>query len=155
MKMQDTDKELVVLDGLFRKIEIIDFNTLVPDDATAYGLIAEEKWKDGFLCRYCGNDNYCKGKSPHARRCTRCKREESATAHTVFHRCKIQLKEALEIAYMVCHAPQISTWEISRKMEIRQMTCWKFKKKIMECMEVKGKGMILSPTDPEEPAKNG
>ncbi len=44
---------------------------------------------------------------------------------------------------MVCHSPAISTYEISRKIEIRQMTCWKFKKKIMECIDDRGDLDIL------------
>jgi hypothetical protein len=125
----------VPLDGLFKKIENNDFDKLVTDENSVYEMIAMEKWKDGFICRHCGNDNYCKGKTPFSRRCTRCKREESATASTVFHRCKIDIREAFRIAYMVCHAPGISTYEISRKLDMRQMTCWKFKKKIMECLQ--------------------
>lgn len=127
----------VPLDGLFKKIELYDFDKLVSDEESVYQLIAEEKWKAGYTCRFCGNENYCKGKTPHSRRCTRCKKEESATANTVFHHCRIDIKEAFRMAYMVCHAPDISSYEISRKMEIRQMTCWKFKKKIMECLEEK------------------
>lgn len=96
--------------------------------------LAEHKWRDGFVCRKCGNENFCKGKKPHARRCTRCKSEESATAHTIFHRCKIPLNEAFEIARMICCDPHVSTYEISRKIDKRQMTCWKFKTKILECL---------------------
>ncbi|MCX6271811.1 MAG: transposase, partial [Bacteroidetes bacterium] len=124
------ERAIIPLDHLFSKIENSDFDTQVSDDDKAFELIAAEKWKEGFVCRHCGNTNYCRGKSPYSRRCTRCKREESATAHTVFHQCKIQLKEALRIAYMVCHSPDISTYELSRQIDIRQMTCWKFKKKI-------------------------
>lgn len=98
-------------------------------------VLADEKWKDGFVCRHCGNDNYCKGKSHHSRRCTRCKHEESAIAHTVLHNCKIPVNKALRIAYMVCNDHGISSHEISRQIDIRQMTCWKFKKKILECMQ--------------------
>ncbi len=127
----------VPLDGLFHRIEREDFNMLVPDDETAFRLIAEEKWREGFVCRHCGNENYCAGKAPYSRRCTRCKKLESATSHTVFHHCKLPMKEAMRIAYMVCHAPEVSSYEISRTIDIRQMTCWKFKKKILECLEQK------------------
>ncbi|HRY33495.1 MAG TPA: IS1595 family transposase [Bacteroidales bacterium] len=133
-----SETESVRLDGLFRKIELPDFQRLLEDEDSAYALIAAEKWKEGFVCRHCGHTNYCLGKSPHSRRCTRCKREESATAHTIFHKCKINLREALQIAYMVCHSPAMSSYELSRRVEIRQMTCWKFKKKIMECLEEMG-----------------
>lgn len=96
--------------------------------------LASQKWADGFSCRHCGHTNYCKGKTPYSRRCTRCKHEESATAHTIFHRCRIPLTKAFELAFMVCEQPGISSYEISRRIDIRQMTCWKFKRKIIACL---------------------
>jgi len=47
--------------------------------------IADIKWGNGFVCRKCGHTNYCEGKSPFSRRYIRCKCEESATAHSLFH----------------------------------------------------------------------
>jgi hypothetical protein len=106
--------------------------------------LAGEKWAEGFVCRHCGNTNYCKGKRPFSRRCTRCKREESATAHTIFHGCKIPLTEAFKMAYNVCQSPDISTYNLSRLFNIRQMTCWKFKKKIMDCIKKNGELEIVN-----------
>jgi two-component system, sensor histidine kinase LadS len=119
-------------------IQEIDIEKLTTEEA-CMKLIAEEKWADGYTCRKCGNKNYCKGKTPHSRRCTRCKHEESATSHTIFHRCHIPLTEAFRIVVMVCSDPDISTYELSRQIELRQMTCWKFKQKLMQCLEAKGK----------------
>ncbi|PKP51792.1 MAG: hypothetical protein CVT92_11935 [Bacteroidetes bacterium HGW-Bacteroidetes-1] len=106
-------------------------------------ILADQKWKDGFVCRKCGNNNYCKGKKAFSRRCTRCKTEESATAHTVFHRCKLPLTEAMAIAQMICSQHDVSTYEISRQLDKRQMTCWKFKTKILECLESPEKSLII------------
>lgn len=106
-------------------------------------MLADQKWKDGFVCRKCGHTHFCKGKKPFSRRCTRCKTEESATAHTIFHRCKMPLNEAIDLARMVCNQPNVSTYELSRAMERRQMTCWKFKVKIMECLESPDKVSVL------------
>jgi len=100
--------------------------------------LAGEKWKDGFNCRKCGHTNWCKGKAPYSRRCTKCKHEESACSHTFFHHCKIPLKDAFRIAWLVCHQPDISSYELSRRFNIRQMTCWRFKKRVCECLEEKG-----------------
>jgi hypothetical protein len=105
-----------------------------PDETSCLEFLAAYKWKDGFACRKCGHDNFCKGKKPFSRRCTRCKTEESATAHTIFHGCKIPLNEAFRLAQTVCVNPEISTYEISRLFEIRQMTCWKFKTRIIDCL---------------------
>ncbi len=121
----------------FNNLSEKTFEYCFPDEESCLKFLAEQKWKDGFICRKCGNDNYCKGKTNYSRRCTRCKHEESATSHTIFHNCRISLKKAFLIALMVCHEPEISTYKISRKIDIRQMTCWKFKKKLLECIEKK------------------
>jgi putative intracellular protease/amidase len=123
----------------FTKINIEKFQT----DEACLDFISAQKWADGYICRKCGNTNYCKGKSPYSRRCTRCKHEESATAHTLFHRCHIPITEAFRIAYMVCHDPAVSSYELSRQLERRQMTCWKLKSRLMECLENRGRIDIL------------
>lgn len=123
---------------IFKKLDLSQFNTQFSTDEKCLQYLADLKWKDGFVCKKCGHTNYCKGKTAHSRRCTRCKSEESATAHTIFHRCKISITDAFEIAYSVCSQPDISTYELARKIDGRQMTCWKFKKKIMDCIENKG-----------------
>ncbi len=114
--------------------QLSHFKKVFPDDKTCLSLLAEHKWKDGFFCGKCGGTNYCKGKSPLSRRCTRCKTEESATAHTLFHRCKIPLVKAFEIAFMVCNMDEVSSYEMSRQLDLRHMTCYTFKKKILDCV---------------------
>jgi len=53
------------------------------------------------------------------------------------------LTEAVKLAETVCKQPDISTYEISRVFDKRQMTCWKFKTRIMECLTDKGKSDLL------------
>jgi hypothetical protein len=126
-----------------KELDITDFRVAFESEEKCLAFIAGRKWEDGFECRHCGNTNYCKGKRPYSRRCTRCKREESATAHTIFHGCKIPLTDAFEMAYRVCRSPEVSTYELARRFDTRQMTCWKFKKKIMECIETKGELRLI------------
>lgn len=110
------------------------FKQIIPDNETALFMLSEKKWAGGFTCTKCGSTNYCKGKSPSSRRCTRCKKEESATAHTIFHKCKIPINEALEIAFLVCNVAAISSYEISRQLHKRHMTCYGFQKKVIGCL---------------------
>ena len=119
------------------QVQKLDIEALASEDS-CLKLIADQKWAEGYTCRKCGNTNYCKGKTPHSRRCTRCKHEESATSHTIFHRCRIPLTEAFRMMALVCSNPGISTYELSRQIDLRQMTCWKFKNKLMECLEKRG-----------------
>lgn len=119
------------------------FRLVIPDEVTGLKLLSDIKWEDGFICSKCGSTNFCKGKSKFSRRCTRCKKEESVTAHTIFHRCKIPLNRAMEIAYLVCNVAAISSYEISRQLDMRHMTCYGFQKKVIECLNGKNDDKLL------------
>ena len=129
--------------NLFKHIDPLRFERRFSNEESCLSFLADTKWSKGFVCRKCGNTNYCKGKKPYSRRCTRCKTEESATAHTVFHACKFPLTSAFELMYQVCQKPDISSYELSRILETRQMTCWRFKKKLTECLE-ENKSILLN-----------
>lgn len=108
---------------------------LISSDLKVMEFIASIKWADGFRCRKCGHDNYCEGKSSFSRRCTRCKKEESAAAHTMFHNVKFPLNKAFYIAYQVCiKGDDVSSYNFSERLGINQMTCWKFRKRIQNCV---------------------
>ena len=110
-------------------------NELFNDKEKTLEFIAGVKWKDGFVCRKCGHTNYCEGKSTASRRCTRCKTEESATAHTLFHNIKFPINKAFYIAFNVCvEGKEISSYNYSNQLGLNQMTCWKFRKRIKDCI---------------------
>ncbi|MCK4287884.1 MAG: transposase [Bacteroidales bacterium] len=73
------------MSGLFGNLSIKQFDLKFSDENKCLQYLADLKWKDGFVCRKCGHTNFCKGKTPFSRRCTKCKHDESATSHTVFH----------------------------------------------------------------------
>lgn len=137
MKLKDHSMKFI------KKIDIEEFTALSSSEESCLRFIAEQKWEKGFVCRKCGHTNFCQGKTPFSRRCTRCKHDESATSHTIFHRCHIPLTEAFRIVYLVCHDPSVSSWEISRQMELRQMTCWKLKRRLMDCINDRGEVDLL------------
>ncbi len=130
---------------MFKELTIKDFNDKFADTDKCLQYLSDVKWENGFICRKCGHTNYCNGKTNLSRRCTRCKAEESATAHTIFHRCKIDLTDAFSIAFNVCSNPEISTYELAKRLEMRQMTCWRFKGKIMDCIKNQGEFKIYTP----------
>ena len=108
---------------------------LFNSDEDCFEFLANLKWANGFECRKCGNTNYCKGKTAHSRRCTKCKSEESATTDTIFHNCKFPISKAFYIAYNVCKGnDDISTYEFARRLSLRQMTCWNFKAKTLNAL---------------------
>lgn len=110
-------------------------NELFNDSEKVLKFISDVKWKDGFICRNCGHTNYCEGKTPSSRRCTRCKKEESAASHTIFHNVKFPINKAFFIAYNVCVlGKDISSYNYSDQLGLNQMTCWKFRKRIQNCI---------------------
>lgn len=122
--------------SIFKKeLSTEEIEELFQSDEKCYEFLAEVKWSEGFTCRKCGNSNHCPGKTPHSRRCTKCKTEESATAGTIFHNCKFPVSKAFYIAYNVCKGTEeISTYEFARRLSLRQMTCWNFKTKIQQAL---------------------
>jgi transposase-like protein len=119
----------------FFGVNSICFYERFPDDNSCYQYIAEIKWKSGFVCKKCGHDNYCAGRKPSSRRCTRCKYDESATAGTMFDKCKFSIHIAFHIAFKIStKKKEMSSFELSREFDLRQKTCWEFKWKIHQAM---------------------
>lgn len=109
---------------------------LFNNEESCLNYISTLKWENGFTCRKCGNNNYCAGKTPYSRRCTRCKNEESAIAHTIFHNCKFDINKAFFIVYHVSsNEESSSSYDFAKQLDVRQMTCWKFKKKINDSLD--------------------
>jgi hypothetical protein len=49
----------------------------------------------------------------------------------------------MEIAYLVCNVSAISSYEISRQLDIRHMTCYGFQKKVLNCKDGKSEEALL------------
>lgn len=132
-------KRIVNLKKLIGQLDPEKFNSSFSSQDECLEILAHAKWASGFVCRHCGNERFCLGRTPFSRRCTRCKRDESATSHTIFHHCRMDLPKAFEIAYMVCRSPAVPASEISEVLETRHMTCLNFKKRILECLQSDGR----------------
>ena len=124
------------MNSIFKKeLSPEQLKELFQSDEKCLAFLADLKWGEGFVCRKCGNTNHCPGKTPHSRRCTKCKKEESAAAGTIFHNCKFPVSKAFYIAYTVCKGKEdLSTYEYARRLSLRQMTCWNFKTKIQHAL---------------------
>ena len=122
------------------------FKKKFPDKEACYKFFEELKWNTAFSCRKCGNEKFCDGNSDLARRCTKCRYDESVTAFTIFHKCKFPITKAMYMLLLI-HYQQgdISSYELSRQMELRQKTCWSFKQKVMAAIEK------LSESDKRDP----
>ncbi len=107
------------------------------DKETCLQYLADRKWKNGFKCAHCGHTAWAKVRDTLHRKCNRCKHIESPTAGTVFHKVKFALPKAFFIVFMVSTGKKgLSSHELSRKLTLRQKTCFHFKRKAMAAMHL-------------------
>jgi len=70
----------------FMGVNVIRFYSQFSDEHACYRYLAAIKWASGFICKKCVHTNFCAGRKPESRRCTRCKHDESPTAGTMFNK---------------------------------------------------------------------
>jgi len=119
----------------FTGVNSITFNKRFKDDLVCYEYLSLIKWENGFICRKCTYDKYYNGKKPFSRRCLRCKYDESPTANTMFNKLKFSILIAFHIAFKISTKKKgMSSLELSSEFELRQKTCWAFKRKVQLAM---------------------
>lgn len=140
----------------FESLTIFDFQEQFPDDKSCMDYLANIKWSEGFVCPKCGNTKYCRGDKEHIRQCTKCNYLASPTSGTLFHKVKFPLLKAFYIVYYVStNKKGISSTELSRKLGLRQKTCWLFKQKVMHGMKSSGNNKIQGKAEVDESVVGG
>jgi len=140
----------------FESLTIFEFQKRFPDDQVCMDYLAEVKWSLGFICPQCGHTKWCNGPKVHIRQCTKCNRLVSPTSGTLFHKVKFPLLKAFYIIYYVStNKKGISSTELSRKLGLRQKTCWLFKQKVMHGMRSSGNNKIKGKAEVDETVVGG
>lgn len=140
----------------FDSLTIFEFQERFPDDSSCLAYLAAIKWAGGYVCPKCGNTRYCRGEKEHNRQCTRCHYIESPTSGTLFHKVKFPLLKAFYIVYYVStNKKGISSTELSRKLGLRQKTCWLFKQKVMVAMKSSGQSLMQGQVEVDETVVGG
>lgn len=120
----------------FKSMSLFEFQNKFPDKDSCLSYLADLKWSEEYKCPKCEHSHYCAGSTPYSRQCTRCRYVESPTAGTLFHKVKFDLVKAFWIVYFVStNKKGITSTELSRKLNLRQKTCWSFKRKVMKAMK--------------------
>jgi len=140
----------------FKSLTIFEFQKRFPDENSCIEYLIELKWGNGFVCPQCGHTKHCKGKRQYDRQCTSCRRNVSPTSGTLFHKVKFPILKAFYIVYYISTSKKgISSTELSRKLGLRQKTCWLFKRKVMKAMESSGKYKIVDHVEVDETVVGG
>lgn len=136
---------------MFEGLNLLEFNDKFPTDESCYEYLSVIKWENDYSCAKCGHKIYFAGKQPFSRCCSKCKYVESTTAHGLFHKVKFSLRKAFYIVFMVVtNKKGISSYELSRKLSLRQKTCWLFKRKVMKAMQSSGKHPLQNSVEVDE-----
>jgi predicted RNA-binding Zn-ribbon protein involved in translation (DUF1610 family) len=145
-----------IMEKRFESLTIFDFQEQFPDEKSCMNHLSNLKWSGGFMCPQCGNTKYCKGDKVHIRQCTKCNYLASPTSGTLFHKVKFPLLKAFYIVYYIStNKKGISSTELSRKLGLRQKTCWFFKQKVMQAMKSSGNNKIKGKAEVDETVVGG
>lgn len=135
----------------YESLSIFEFQQMFPDDRACYEYLEKLKWKDGYECVKCKNRKYHAGQGKLTRKCSRCNHQESVTCNTLFHKVKFPILKAFYIVYYISTCKKgISSTELSRKLQLRQKTCWLFKRKVMAAMASSGKSPLMGQVEVDE-----
>ena len=141
---------------MFTGMSLLEFTQHFQSDADCLSYLMDIKWKDTVSCTKCNGKEFWKGKCWSNVRCKQCGYEESPTAGTLFHKIKFSLLKAFHICYRVSVSKKgMSSWELSRELSLRQMTCWAFKRKIQAVMASSGSSPLQGRVDVDEMAIGG
>lgn len=140
----------------YKSLSLFEFQERFSSAEDCLNYLAEIKWKEGFVCRKCGHTHSCDGKAAYSKQCTACRYVESPTAQTLFHKVKFDLLKAFYIVYFVStNKKGITSTELSRKLNLRQKTCWSFKRKVMKAMKSSGNLLIQGKAEVDETVFGG
>lgn len=140
----------------FKSLSLFEFQDRYSTSEDCLKDLSNLKWSKGFNCRKCGHNHSCQGTAAYSRECTKCRYVESATAQTLFHHIKFDLLKAFYIVYFVStNKKGITSTELSRKLNLRQKTCWSFKRKVMKAMKSSGNYPITGKAEVDETVVGG
>jgi len=135
----------------YQSLTLFEFQQQFSDDKACFEHLAKLKWPNGFVCEKCGYNHSCRGKLERTRQCTKCGYQATPTSNTLFHKLKFPIVKAFYIVYFVATNKQgVSSTELSRKLGLRQKTCWSFKQKVMKAMKSSQQFPLLGKVEVDE-----
>lgn len=121
---------------MFSGLTLKEFKNRFKTKEDCMSYLVEQKWKDGYCCIKCRHSEYMKGRQWFYKRCRSCGYDESATANTLFHRCKVSLLTVFEMAFRISVRKKgMSTCELSKEFGCQQKTAWLLKAKLQQAMK--------------------
>lgn len=98
-------------------------------------IVVAARWPRGFECPVCGGKQYCLVTTRNLYQCTKCRRQTSPIAGTIFASTHLPLRLWFRAIYHLTQTKQgISSIELGRRLGVTQTTAWKVKHKLKQVM---------------------
>src|SRR6202034_3507927 len=98
-------------------------------------IVVASRWPRGFECPVCGGKQYSLVTTRDLYQCTKCRRQTSPIAGTIFASTHLPLQLWFRAIYHLTQSKQgISSIELGRRLGVTQTTAWKIKHKLKQVM---------------------
>lgn len=116
---------------LLKELTRKEFKSQFGTKTLCLSYLASRKWVNGYKCRKCDCLESIKGKQESSRRCKKCGYDESATAHTLFHKLKFGIENAFEMMYEISTSKKgVNSIWLAERIGVQQNTAWFFRQKV-------------------------
>lgn len=99
-----------------------EFQLIFPDDAACAAYLEAIRWRDGFVCMWCGEpgEPYRMKNRPHVLVCRKCRKDNRLMAGTIMQDSKMPLSVWFWGAYLVStHTPGMSAVQFKKQLGLR------------------------------------
>lgn len=131
IKLEHDLKDLVEARVMQKRVSFQEFQKIYPDDEACYKFIDELKSSRDFHCKKCNHHKCSKGVD-YSRRCSRCNYIETINTGTIFAGIKFPISKAFYLLFLLSDGKHYTVGELSELVDLRQQTCWSFRKRIEE-----------------------
>jgi ribosomal protein L37AE/L43A/transposase-like protein len=121
------------------------FESLYGTEDKCRAVVIASRWPNGFACPVCGERAYSEVKTRGLFQCSKCRRQTSPTAGTIFASTHLPLRLWFRAMYHLTQSKQgISSIELGRRLGVTQTTAWKIKHKLAQVMMERDAGKRLT-----------
>jgi len=103
--------------------DLLDYFT---SEEVCLDYLSSQRWQDGVICPHCSNDKIYTLKGANKRfKCSKCRKQFTARAGTIFEDSKISLRKWFSALYLLLsHKKGISSYQLARDLGVTQKTAW-------------------------------
>jgi len=118
-----------------RGLSEVEFERLYGTEEQCRAVVIAARWPDGISCPVCGGRSHSEVKTRGLFQCTKCRRQTSPIAGTIFASTKLSLRTWFRAIYHLTQSKQgISSIELGRRLGVRQTSAWMLKHKLQQVM---------------------